>query len=603
MPKPLPKNDFQDLERLYTEHGDDNMGRLDRKPTRPGWQRLLIFGVILIVAASLLAWAGFYFFGAWQRHTQGDLEVKIEAPEVVSVGEPFKYRLVLENSATTEVQNVRVRVNYPDGFLWKSATLSPEGESHNTWTIASLSPNEPKQIDIEGSLFGEVGTVTTVFSTITYRIPNFRSELEVSTSSATRLDASHVTLTWTAPKQVPPETDAPFSLRYTYDGETTLPDTTLILQVPANMTITKAQPSVETEGQWRWPVTALEKGKTGEISFTGRWANTVTGEQKIKAILQTSAVDDRPLPIVSSEAAVVVSGGDVLLQLGVNGTDRPVAAPGDVLHWRLSYENKGERVLSDVELRVRFDTSNIDFTRVSLPDGGVVEGNAIRWTSATTPALGRIEAHATGEFRWDTPVIQATNTASYAITAAPTLVVHKIDEQAADQTFSGPAVEVAISSPVTVRVEARYFDEQGTPLGDGPLPPRANQSTTYRVRWKISGSVHRLQRVVVSAELPAQVSAVAGSGFASFGTLALGDVRRPKWTIDTVESGLEPSAEFTVKLTPRTEDVGKILVLSGKTTLTATDAETQGTVNAVGPTATTTLDTDAVARGKGVVEP
>jgi hypothetical protein len=66
-------------------------------------------------------------------------------------------------------------------------------------------------------------------------------------------------------------------------------------------------------------------------------------------------------------------------------------------------------------------------------------------------------------------------------------------------------------------------------------------------------------------------------------------------------AGLKPEVTFPIKLVATTADVGKILVLSGRTSLTATDAVTEGEVNAAGGVATTNLDTDTIARGQGVV--
>jgi hypothetical protein len=76
---------------------------------------------------------------------------------------------------------------------------------------------------------------------------------------------------------------------------------------------------------------------------------------------------------------------------------------------------------------------------------------------------------------------------------------------------------------------------------------------------------------------------------------------QPRWRLTRLAAGLKPEVTFPIKLTATAADVGKILVLSGRTTVTATDAVTGGAVTAAGNVATTNLDTDAIARGQGVV--
>jgi hypothetical protein len=97
------------------------------------------------------------------------------------------------------------------------------------------------------------------------------------------------------------------------------------------------------------------------------------------------------------------------------------------------------------------------------------------------------------------------------------------------------------------------------------------------------------------------VTAAATPAALDVGTWRL-NAGAPEWLIDRLAPGLEPTASFTLTLTPTAADVGKILVISGRTTVSATDATTGGAVTAAGNVATTNLDGDSIARGQGVVE-
>lgn len=598
-----PKNDFQDLERLYEGRSEEEVSYLQHRPDRP-LRRLLAIAFGVVVTASLLVWAGFFAFGSWERSRAGGLEVNIETAESVAIGETMSYKLVLKNNGNEVAQDIRLRLQYPDGFIWQKASVSSEGQSHNTWLIPAVSPGAPKEILIEGLMFGEPGSVTTLAATAAYRVPNFRSELQASGSSSTKLETSLVRLEWVAPTQAVPDTTVEYKLNYSYDGAGTIPESWLEVLLPDNFSVIKFTPNSEGDKEARWKVAELTKGSKGEVLIAGRWSKQTNGEQTLNASIRTT--DNPSHTIVAAQTKTLVSGGDVVLRLSANESETPSAVSlGSVITWNLQYENTGEHTLADVEMSVRYDGDLIDWSKVSLPDGGQVDNQSVRWSSTTTPVLEQLAPGAKGVLRWTTPLFTTAGSqvTAWSVSATPSFEHHRLDDKAVDQTYGGGTITVPVSSPLNLTVDAFYFDEGGAPVGQGPLPPKVGTATTYRVVWRLAGASHRLRDVVVRATLPEQVKAVANSSSASFGTFTTVDTRHPEWRIDTLEAGLQPTVEFAVTLTPTSGDVGRILVLSGRTTATATDDVTRGAVSAVGSTATTNLDGDAVARGKGVVEP
>ncbi len=602
MAKSLPKTDYQDLERLYKDRTPSDSSRLDQRPPRPLWQRALIVGCVLIVLASAAAWGGFYIFNAVSHQSHGQLDISFDAPSSVAAGEPLTYHVTLLNRASDTMQNVHLRVNYPDGFLWQSSSLDPEGESHNTWTINSLAPNQPKTIDVNGILLGDTGSVLTFFATATYNLPNFQSALESSNSTAIKLDASHVQVTWSGPGETPTATNVEYKIHYTYDGESALPDGQLVVQMPDGFTVSKATPALGPDNQLHWPVKGLTKGASGDIIIDGQWNQNVTGDQALKAIMQTTTTNQQQTPMGEGDFTTTIGSGDLVLNVMANGSATPPAvALGATIHWTLNFQNTTTHTMSNLEVHVTYDGSYIDWPHVAVPDGGVVQGQTIIWQSANTPELAALQPKGSGTLSWDTPLVSTTTDQSgtWQVSATPTFEHHTLDNNPSDQTYTGATLSVPISTAATLDVEARYFDDNGAPLGTGPLPPKVDTATTYQLTWKITGTVHTLTAITIEGDLPPGVTATSGT--ASFGSEDVGNSSKPVWHIDSLEAGLEPTATFTVTLTPTADDAGRILVLSGKTVMTATDSTTSGAITVAGSTATTNLDTDTIARGKGVV--
>ena len=159
-----------------------------------------------------------------------------------------------------------------------------------------------------------------------------------------------------------------------------------------------------------------------------------------------------------------------------------------------------------------------------------------------------------------------------------------------------------VNSDLALENEARYFAEDGTKIGDGPLPPRVGQTTTYRVIWTVTNTLHELLSVKAATILPLDVS-FGAVGRVSQGTLLYNpDTREVSWTLQRLQTTTpKATIEFSVVVTPTKEAVGKILPLTGDMTLASRDKATGALLTIKKSSVNTALDDDEFGRGKGVV--
>ncbi|PJE76234.1 hypothetical protein COV04_00580 [Candidatus Uhrbacteria bacterium CG10_big_fil_rev_8_21_14_0_10_48_11] len=599
MSKRKINRNYQDLERIYHAEGNGKMNATFEHRKSASWKRITFFLFLLLVAASTAAWLGFYAFTSLQIKNSGTLTLHIVAPTEVSVGSSITYRFVISNQSSDAVQNLHLRANYPSGFLWHSATISPEGNTNNTWSVASIAAGETKEVDVSGTLLGETGSLGTVFATLTYKLQNFQSELQTSDSVSTALISGSQSLIWEGDAQVVPGKETTYILHYANKGSEALPPTIITVSGTDGFTVTSTAPSIDLGGSLKWPLAALPAGEEGKIEIIGNWKETTTGEHTLSASLEATGDHGNKNVITSAELTVTAVGGEALMTLTVNGEqNQPVASLGDTLHFNLHYENISDVSLGDLTVRVAFDGGVVNWPQVTVPDGSVDAG-AISWSSKELPLLSRLVPGGSGDLNWDIPLKNSVSGGTrLSLTISPTLHYEKRDDSAASGDIQGAVTKVSINTALTVNAIARYFADDGTPVGSGPLPPHAGSDTTYRITWKLSGSVHPLTNVVVTAALPNNVT--LGSGFASNGTWT-NSSGTPQWTIGSLSPGLEPEANFTVTLHPTESDAGKIVVLENKIAMQAIDEVTKGQVSGNGNAVTTNLEGDPVASGKGIV--
>ncbi len=609
MEKTPSKTDYQALENLYASEGDSGtltpeQARLDQ-PKR-SWRRVGMFIFLGLALLSSAVWAWFYL-GGTNSGGASEITVDIRAPEVIPVGEPLEYEVKISNNSTTPLVDVALRLNYADSFRWGQATPSPVPPAHNTWELGSLAVGDSTSITVHGALFGEAGGIRTLQGIVTYRLENFRTELERNATASTKLEPSLVRLAWEGPADSKPGESADYKLTYEHLGTATLPASILTINVPLDLKITSTDPKTTSEGVARWELPALAPKDKGSVSLKTIWGEAASGDQILEGRLEVSNEQGGiPLLLNSLNTSTRISRGDVTLDVTVNGSATPLPAnPGATLHYELTYENSSDRNLEDAEVRVRFDSGPIDWKNLVLTDGGTLEGTSLVWSSKKTPALAKVLAESKGVLRWDLPLLSNSGggAGSLLISSTPSFQHTRIDGDVSERTYEGSTLTVPINGQPVLDVSGRYFSNDGEAVGSGSLPPKVGSATTYQITWRLSNSAHDLTGVRITANLPANVT-IATNGQVQKTTGQWQVVKgQPEWAIDRVEAGLAPEVSFLVTLSPTSADAGKIVVLSGRTTLQATDATTGGNVVVTGSVATTGLEGDSVAKDKGVVEP
>ncbi len=161
---------------------------------------------------------------------------------------------------------------------------------------------------------------------------------------------------------------------------------------------------------------------------------------------------------------------------------------------------------------------------------------------------------------------------------------------------------MSLNSDASFKAEARYFDQDGAPLGSGPLPPKVGETTSYRVLWLITNGLHDLEDISVSTTLPSNVewddfsSADLGSVVFDTGT------RTVRWTVSNMPNDVQTvRASFSLSITPTDEEVGEFIKLTTGSSLQARDGETGSAIERQNDELTTELETDDYAQNKGIV--
>jgi len=89
------------------------------------------------------------------------MSLEIMAPQAMASGDALDYQISYKNVGAEDFENIRVKVDFPEGFTFSKANPSVS-ESNNIWYIGHLSAGETGKIVVSGKLQGERDNVKKV---------------------------------------------------------------------------------------------------------------------------------------------------------------------------------------------------------------------------------------------------------------------------------------------------------------------------------------------------------------------------------------------------------------------------------------------------------
>lgn len=580
-----------------------DMTRLDRGPKRRmgPWRILLVLAVL--AAASV---AGLFVFNRPAKFGNAEVSITLAAAPTVASGAPFTLTVTVENGEAVALEDAELTLQYPEGFRYSQADPKPENDAHQAWRLGTLAPGASKAVSISGAVLGSVGAVETFVATASYIPANFSSEFTKTASVTVTVNASRLELAIDGPPSVVPGKSFPFTVTVTNAATEALDRVVVTGDFPDSFALDSAEPKA-TEAN-RWALGRLEPNQKATISVTGSLTGDAGGSAQLTWRVSLTGADGAETPQSETNQIVLLVNPTVTLSVSVNdsSTDGTVAL-GDTLNVKVAFTNASDLDLPHASLAVTVDGRVVDFSTLADPAGGRRNGSTLTWTESQVPALSDLKPGDSG-------------LVSFSVGTLPTITVQTASDRtiairvSASLTASGktePTATTGVTRMVLTRAaigaEARYTTEDGETVGEGPLPPRAGSSTTYRIFWTLANTTNDVKDVVVTAIVPSGVQFTGKNVTTSSGTLTFNPASRTvRWTLGRLPAGsgtlvANQAAAFSVSITPTESEVGGQPELLGATALTGTDAFTGTAATASANALTTAASTDPTATGKGTV--
>lgn len=612
--EPQPKTDdeaaraFEALSRAYDGNAKADLTRIVRSPRRSR-RGLVIF--LIASAFVIAAVAGFLVFTKTKRFTGSLVSVRILTPENVTSGAEVELTVVVENQEAVMLRRAQVAVRYPDGFTFSGSSITPSNDAKNAFVIGDIRSGMAKRLMLTGQIVGDIGSTHTFDATLSYVPQTFNSEFTAQTSQTVTLGASTLALTFDGPERAIPGTEVTYKLSYDNRSSEKVDGAKLSLVYPESFAIIGSDPAIDTDGTWT--IRDLEAGVEGSVTVRGKFTGNIGTLQELTAKLGLIADDGTVQPQTETKRLVQLINPELSVSTAVNGSSSDLTTTvGSTLRITIAYANPTDEILRDVTAQLSLAGNLIDEGSLSAEGGPARDGTNFTWTKENVESLAELAPGAQGELR-ASATVRANITPEDRQAAEPKLEITATLRGRSDEL--GGSVE-AVSTKLTVRLitqlslqtEARYYAEDFTKLGSGPLPPRVGQTTKYRIYWKLSNTVNDVSDVTVRTTIPEGVFWTGRFVERSVGDIAFDTAtRRVTWTINKApafsgSSGAVLTAGFEVSITPGLGQVGHAVELTGATAAKGHDDYADTSVTDSRDALTTNCDFDQYAQGQGIVQ-
>jgi len=581
--------------------------RVQKAPSTSG-KKILIGFIGFFALIALVSWLGVLFFSGFNNSGSDKIEIEIRGDKSVEAGEEVEYEVVYRNKEEVPVASAEIGLYLPKSFVLSET--NPVLGDKKILKLGTLESGKIGTLKFKGRFFATDGEKQIIQIVLNYKPSNFNSNFQKVADLEVTIKGSGFDGSLDGPDKVIVGEDIVYKLTYKNKSNETLDNVAIDLVLPDEFIVATTTPAIDRNN--RWNIGKLEAKSEGTVEVKGSFAVDSKGDKDI--LLKLGVVDEEGalLSLIEKNITTEVVGSDFSINMLLNGANNFNSARwGDSLNYSIVFKNEGKEKIYNVKIKLTIlglpkenGQSIVDWTKLTDAHGGKIEGDTITWTKDGESALAQIDPGEEGLIDFSLGIIPKPNILSYRdykIDSSLETEIERVGNVAVARNIQSPKVTVFINSDTKFNSSARYYNDANAIIGSGPIPPKVGQKTTYTVYWNVSNSMHELENIEVSANLPENV--IFSNGNTEAGTIALdGSFKKVIWSLNRLPISVNSiRAEFNITLTPTAEDVGNVLGLLESITFKAKDNSTGGTITLVSGDETTALPDDPFVT-KGQIE-
>lgn len=558
-----------------------------------------LFGIFFV---AFSVWAALLVFSSAEND---DVTINVVAPEIIQAGEDFEYKINYRNNSKSEIKDLRLELNFPENFIFASANVAPSSKN-NYWTLPNLETGREGSLVIKGKIINQETSANTIYAKLIYQQKNFSSDLKKDASASTQVSSIGFRAELDYPSAALSGAENSLNLKLSNFNNPFINNFRIDFELPDSVSIINPENTSASSSDWsirkvdsHWELFGVNASSSLiEIPFRFKIKDTL--EKRIEIVLRLSVLgqEEKLISFFEKRAGIDVIKNDLNLTMMVNGSqgDRSVNF-GETLNYTISYANRGSDTLKNIAISAIVDSSLVNWSTLDVSSNGKLKNSIITWTKDEVPALAEIRPGQSGDLSFSVNLNKFSSTDLGTNFDVKSYAQFNVDSNTSNSEFNrSNVIKSSLNSDLSFSENILYFNEDNTPVGDGPLPPEVGEKTSVRVYWQLDNTLHELDKTKVRLALPpntsfeGRVKVQAGSiYYDQFSNEVVWDLGRIPLSVASVRG------EFNLSLIPVESDRNKILIISPGSKVSAIDLENNSEIQLSTAPKTTKLEDDNIA--------
>jgi hypothetical protein len=568
----------------------------DPKPLK--MQRFFMFSILFFVGAFLLA--AYVYIGGGNFVSTKNVDILVTGPAVIEAGQPLVLTATVENSNNAELESANLSIQYPEGTRQADDPTLALTRDHADLGIVKAGGESVETF--RSVLFGQKGEVKQLKLTLEYTIKGSRTSFFKTKTYEITIGDTPVAIGIEKPDSV--TSGVPFTTRIIIAANTTdvLKNVVVRAEYPYGFHADSSSPDAAASDNV-WTMGDLAPGDKKTITLKG----TITGvDQDERTFRFYAGVADPGSPtilknpLVSTTETFALARPTVGLLVSLNGdNDGDYVAPmGTPVTATLKYQNNGTEKLSNTQIVLKLTGSALDKSSVKADGFGFYDSanDQVVWQGATLAGLNNLAPGDSGEVQVSfssLKILPAGKNQTIDLKASISGIPGGVSS--ADPIQTSVSRSVKVSS--TANLSGKVLYSRGPFRNTGPIPPKAEATTTYTVVFDLGNTQNNVSSGVLTAKLGPNVKWVASGDDAANLTTYDPASNMVTWNVGTLESGAgfsKPMREsaFQISIRPSIGQVGTVPTLVSGISFSGTDSFTNLPVTASMGNLSTRLTSD-----------
>lgn len=597
---PMTSEDFSGVKTAWKNTVEKTQ---EYMPTLPKsiFKNFFVLALILFLISGLFFTYKFFIKGT-STFSSDMIDLVVSGSTFSPGGQELPLSIDITNRNPIDLESTTLFIEYPKG----SDDTGDKVRLEESFGELKSGKTFSKEISIV--LFGEQNSIKNINVRLEYRTKDSNAIFKKETNIEVVISEVPVTLSLSTPEKSASNQLVTLKVKAVLNSEKAPKDLALLMNYPIGFEFTEATPK-PSSGNNIFDLSNIKQGEEKSILITGRLLGEAGEERAFHASIGEQDLKDSSrlaYSFNSTSKIVTIDSSVIAVNLSLNGTndDKYTASAGENIIGVVSWSNNTEKTLRDLEIKVNLGGSVYSDGNVTTATGGFFDSgsDSILWDKNSVPKFSSVAPGDSGTVSF------SVKAGSLIASASNPNIDINISVKAKDPSLGNSIIEinnqesaqVVYSSNLQFAAKARY--RSGPLVNSGPLPPRAEQSTTYTITWTITNTSNQAKNGVLVTRIPPYITYVGNAVPQSEALSYNASTREITWNVGDIsaQAGVTaPTREvsFQIELRPSISQIGTQPTIVYDSTLKAIDRFTGANLSAVRGELTTNLVNDPGFQG------